>query len=106
MVVPRQLREVPKTEGGRPAEALMSDNDETSSIDNDNRRCLTRTSPCPRSGRRQEATPSYYGRNAQAGPRGRHKLELSGEEAERRAAERRARNAFLARVRRASKRAS
>ncbi|UTT94788.1 hypothetical protein NDA17_007193 [Ustilago hordei] len=36
--------------------------------------------------------------------RGRHKLQLSSEEAERRAAERRSRNAFLARVRRASKR--
>ncbi len=41
---------------------------------------------------------------SKTGRRGRHKLQLSPEESERRANERRARNAFLARVRRASKR--
>lgn len=53
-------------------------------------------------GTQQPSAPKKVG--GKTGRRGRHKLQLSGEEAARRAIERRARNAFLARVRRASKR--
>ncbi|GAC95486.1 histone-lysine N-methyltransferase [Pseudozyma hubeiensis SY62] len=79
------------------AEARTSDNDDSSSSRSDSE---SRTPEFQEeSGEtKQPAKPKKAGR------RGRHKLQLSDDEAARRATERRARNAFLARVRRASKR--
>uniref|UniRef100_V5F133 Histone-lysine N-methyltransferase n=2 Tax=Kalmanozyma brasiliensis (strain GHG001) TaxID=1365824 RepID=V5F133_KALBG len=86
------------------AEALTSDDDDTSSLgrelsDSDEPAADAKGQEGGKK-RRQASTDGAR----RPGRRGRHKLQLSGEEAERRAAERRARNAFLARVRRASKR--
>ena len=86
------------------AEALASDNDESSSLERD----LSDSDGLISDFQKQDDGPQQHPASKKAagkpGRRGRHKLQLSREEAERRAAERRARNAFLARVRRASKR--
>ncbi|SPO20067.1 uncharacterized protein UTRI_00461_B [Ustilago trichophora] len=86
------------------AEALISDNDESSSLERD----LSDSDGLLSDFQKQDDGPQQHPALKKAagkpGRRGRHKLQLSSEEAERRAADRRARNAFLARVRRASKR--
>ncbi|SPO20984.1 uncharacterized protein UTRI_00461 [Ustilago trichophora] len=86
------------------AEALISDNDESSSLERD----LSDSDGLLSDFQKQDDGPQQHPASKKAagkpGRRGRHKLQLSSEEAERRAADRRARNAFLARVRRASKR--
>ncbi|TKY90631.1 hypothetical protein EX895_000629 [Sporisorium graminicola] len=87
------------------AKALISDNDEASSVDKD----LSDSEETMSDFQKQDGSPQRRPASKKPavktpGRRGRHKLQLSTEEASRRAAERRARNAFLARVRRASKR--
>lgn len=79
------------------AEARASDNDDSSSSRSDSE------SRTPES-QEQSGETQQPAKLKKAGRRGRHKLHLSDDEAARRAVERRARNAFLARVRRASKR--
>ncbi|SNX81720.1 uncharacterized protein MEPE_00425 [Melanopsichium pennsylvanicum] len=86
------------------AGGLNSDNDDSSSWDRD----LSDTESLESDFQKQDDVPQQRPASKKTGGksarRGRHKLQLSSEEAERRATDRRARNAFLARVRRASKR--
>lgn len=84
------------------AQALDSDNDENSSRQESDSDSLS--SDFQKRGDGPQPHPASQKTAGKPGRRGRHKLQLSTEEAERRASERRARNAFLARVRRASKR--
>ncbi|SJX60461.1 uncharacterized protein SRS1_11764 [Sporisorium reilianum f. sp. reilianum] len=87
------------------AEALISDNDEASSVERDVSDSEGATSDFQKQDDHPQRRPASKKSAVKTpGRRGRRKLQLSTEEAARRAAERRTRNAFLARVRRASKR--
>ena len=86
-------------------ESLTMDNDESSSAEKDFSDSEGTASDFQQQDNNPQHRPASKKKAAgKPGRRGRHKLNLSAEEAERRAIERRARNAFLARVRRASKR--
>lgn len=86
------------------AEANVSDNDDSSSWEESLSDFGSPVSDFQKQDDEPQQHPASQNTAGQPGRRGRHKLQLSSEEAERRSAERRARNAFLARVRRASKR--
>lgn len=82
------------------AEAPSSDNDDSSSIRCDSAEYPSDILKEDDEAQLQDSSGKVPGKKR----RGRHKLQLSAEEMARRAVERRARNAFLARKRRASKR--